>query len=369
MVIKKYKWLCKTCDVKCGSLSNDIQKFSQKIEEINKKRVEEIAGVLNINLPKQLEAINLNPDWLIIVTTGSDGRLENLPCGSGIELIVYKSPDLKIPNNLEEVLKSIIWYQIIDFNKKTLHHIAWISPKLLIEVKTIRDGMSLLFHGDDLNDKSQFFPTRFLDSKVLFGSWVKYKDLWNLIIQYIRTDKKGFKDLLENFKSRRIRYHKKISENGRGRFRWEKIFHFNLDKWELYYYKDESKEIGVKMWPLRYYQYKLAYLIYKFILLANELSKEDIDELINLNKNIKTKIEYLRDKVEWLPKAEWELKDFINIYYKFLYFHLLLQRSFKNNKAKNKIIFQLDYNDKQELLEQLDFSNKILKDLKIKRNV
>ncbi len=92
-----------------------------------------------------------------------------------------------------------------------------------------------------------------------------------------------------------------------------------------------------------------------------------------MDKTIKSKVYYIRDYVEWLPKAEWELKDFIETYYSFLYLHLLMQSKFKNRVNRNEIIsYELQevkdsgFLDKKEFKERLNFANNILKELRLK---
>jgi len=357
---------CLECDVKCGSLvTENMELFLKKLKEINQKRIYEIAGVLSVEIPKELEEIMEKLDNIVIVVTWSDWRCENLPCSSGIELIVFFPWEFS--KSKERVLKKIIWEWIINFQKNTLHYKKWVSPSSLIEIKNLlADGKNLFFYWM-LKERSYFFPTRFLDSKYLVGNWKVYKNLWKEFL--LQLNNPEINKLLKYFKDSRIRGHKKISETGSQIYKWEKIIHFDLNRneWVIIFEKTPERERWIKMWPLRYFQYKIAYLMLKFLQSFEDLSDDQLKDLIEMDKSISSKFEFLRDYLEWLPKAEWEFKDLIRVYYRFLYLHLLLQRLYKDTEEPI-LEYTLDCNATKELKEQLNFANNVLKQLKLKSN-
>jgi hypothetical protein len=97
----------------------DSEKFSNKLKEVNAKRLEEIKETLKQKKIK-VEKI-LPPDQLeAIIVTGSDGRKENLPCASSVELIVYYNGELSEVD--ENILKDILGVAVLKFQQNTLHY-------------------------------------------------------------------------------------------------------------------------------------------------------------------------------------------------------------------------------------------------------
>ncbi len=241
---------CIWCDASCKD-SKNIDEFYFNIKNLNSDKIEQFKNEL-----KELLDLNKNDD-IVIITTGSDWRLENKPCWSAMELIIYYKEFFK-----EDYIKKIhdIFYTLLKkYNESTLHSNIGGNLDVIIEVKKIFDK-SIYYYGQEY-DYKKIFPTRFLDSKFIFWNYEIYKELWNYFIKNLNQIKRH----LKSFRDSKIRYHKWISESWTAKFKWETIKHFDIENWMIYFYKWIDKEIWVKMWPLRYYQYKIAYIILKYL--------------------------------------------------------------------------------------------------------
>jgi hypothetical protein len=145
---------------------------------------------------------------------------------------------------------------------------------------------------------------------------------------------------------------------------WIRIFkgknfeHFNRDKKEIYYQKTPEVETGVKMGPLRYVQYKLAYLIVQLI----RNHKISYNDFKTLEWFIHKKIEFLRNYVKWWM-SEAIIQDLSLIYYTFLRIHHTCQKEYKN--VEWMYIYQLKNDEEKILKEMLIRLHKILSELTV----
>jgi hypothetical protein len=113
-----------------------------------------------------------------------------------------------------------------------------------------------------------------MDGAMIYGSELLRQKLYeNFEKDLQNTSASGFKP----FKSR-IKYAADINNYGERIFKGKSVQHFNRDRKEIYYTKTPEVETGVKMGPLRYVQYKLAYLITQLIR-THKISYDDFTEV------------------------------------------------------------------------------------------
>lgn len=310
-------------------LNNEQKLNESRITEISGKITSELIPILSDNIPS-FEVNNR-----VIVTTWSDGRLENLPDSSNLELIIYWD---KLSPELEKIVSSLFSVQLssikgVDIHSREIESFDLLKNKNLIE-----------YSGN-----WQVFPTRFLDSKFLWWNYEKYNKLWFKFVENIKTvDKSKLKQFYK-----RVSYHKKIIETGWNNFKGERLVFFDKDKRVIKLYYKSWKGWLFKQWPLRLYQYTLASLICKFIR-KNDLPEQDIMDLKKMPKTISNKLNYLRDKIKNFSSYEQFYKEIVDTYYYFLNLHNQSKKKFKNKDVSIK----LSSDDFKIINDRLEFIKK-----------
>jgi hypothetical protein len=261
-------------------------------------------------------------------------------------------------DNASQLMETLIWDVAQDiwelfmwYNRLSLAKKVYGSNKVEVEPKRFE---KVGYFEDPYSNYQTVFPTRFMDWAMIYGSEYLYKKLY-----YIFADdlSKATSHHLGLFKSR-IKYAADISNH------WEKIFkgnnvqHFDREKKEIYYQKTPLVETGVKMWPLRYVQYKLAYLIIQLIK-TNKIAYKDFKEL---EWFMHKKIEFLRNYVKW-GMSEHIIQDLSIIYYTFLKIHHICQKECRNTEGE--YIYHLKWDKEKMLKEMLMKLDTILSELAI----
>jgi len=268
----------------CRFIRNETDRYKNVVLPLNSVRLAEIASRIQLELFPLLESTvnSFNSENRVIVTTWSDGRLENMPRWSMLELVIYwENLDL----NLEKIVSAVFSAQL-----KTLKGV-YIKPSE-VEVHDIKK-YPIMNYVNNIKWKTMFFPTRFIDSKFLGGNEKMYKNLWIKFIHEIQSiNNKKIKEF-----SRKIADHKKTLETGKKKFKDTIIEYYNpVERTLNLYYKSKYDSI-LKNGPLRVYQYTLAKLM-MVKWRKDGVSNTDIDYLIKMDKNILSKLEYLRDDLK-----------------------------------------------------------------------
>ena len=279
-----------------------FEDYKQNEQKLNNDRLMEVSWKITSELIPILssELKSFDANNRVIVTTWSDGRLENLPDSSNLELIIYGenvNPNLrKIVSSLFSVqLKSISWVNI---------HPSEVEVFDLLKNKLIEDSES-----------SQIFPTRFFDSKFLWGNYEKYEQLWYKFIEDLKNV--NSKKIKQFYK--KIAHHRKVLD-GLVTFRGEDVIYYDDKSKSINLYYESWKDSVFKQWILRVYQYMLARLIFMHIR-KNDLTGSDVKDLITMPKTIASKLDYIRDEIKNFDQYEGRVKEIIDTYYYFLNLH------------------------------------------------
>ena len=288
------------------------ENYKDHVQQLNIHRITELSGKITSELIPLLSGTisSFNSSTRVIVTTWSDGRLENLPNSSDLELIVYWE---NLSNDLEKIVSSVFSTELSSIPGVSLHA-SEVEAFDLLKYKLIQYSWN-----------EQVFPTRFLDSKYLWWNYELYKQLWSRFVKELRNSKSS--ELQRFYK--KIAYHKKILLHGKVKFKGKDIVYYDEDKKIVNLYNKSGHDTVFKQGALRTYQYVLARLIFKFIRRSN-LTNQDINDLINLPKTIASKLEYIRDEIKNINQYEEHLREIKDTYYYFLNLHNFSKKSFKH---------------------------------------
>jgi len=322
---------------------DQYQYWSTRLKNITSTTAEKIVPILYQQ--------GLDKNDVVLLVTGSDWRKENRPNTSSVEMIAYiYGNNYSLRPLLQNIAKDIgtvfMWYNRLSLAKK-----IYGSNKVEVEPKNFKD---VWYFEDPYGSYRTIFPTRFMDGTMIYWSENLYKNLYDSFAEDLQT---ATARTLKPFKSR-IKYAEDISTLKERLFKGKEVQHFDFDRKEIYYQKTPEVETGVKMWPLRYVQYKLAYLIIQLI----KTNKINYLEFKELEGFIHKKIEFLRDYVKGgMPEAV--VQDLSLIYYTFLKIHHICQKEYKN--VEWVYIYQLFDDETKMLKEMLDKLNWLLKDLSV----
>lgn len=331
-------------------LEQDISSYMGKLKAVWARRIHNISKRTSSGLVGSLDREVRTSSVAMI--TWSDGRQENYPTASGMDITICWPSQWRtyIPSLLQDVFAQ----QLEVITSKT------IQPKINFETLSLNDIKKLLFYNWDEN---RFFPTRLLDAQYIYWN----KDIFNELKQYLFLQ---LKDLEKKFYERwrnRIRSHRKISETWKANFKWNEINYFDPENGIVYYEKRESDVVGVssletwvKIWPMRFMQYKTASLIIKAI--QNE--KISLDEFLKIPNFLWDRLEFLRDLFDWIH-WEQDLNDMTISYYYFVKMHHHLQHLFKQWDWE-AVELELNPNDRMEFVEYLQTLNHLASSLQLK---
>ena len=277
------------------ALKDSPGNFEKEIKDPNKSRLEALKGKIS----QELWNI-LTERWVVVWTTWSDWRLENLPHSSRIDLVIYdfwnRNGGEEISGNLREI-------------DATIEN---------VEIVPIIEGWEVLYYWRD-NKPGVFFPTRFLDLHLLGWDETHFQSLWkNFVDNLSSLPWKKYKEFID-----RLRIHKNALRNWYTRFKGQKLLHFYPDFDKIAYSRINGIESGVKISHLRPVQYLLAHEIFKKI-----RNKEiyNLRDLIELDKSIKDKAMFLNQ--EYGTNIENEI---LESYVWFLWIHLIMKGDYEGD--------------------------------------
>ncbi len=275
-----------------NALNDSPYNFEIAIKIPNKDKLESIREKVRQELGKILAN-----NQIIIGTTGSDGREENLPNSSKLDLIVY----FQWEGNL--------WSEIVGTLKK-------IEPSVEdVEVVRIEEVRELLYYwGIEI---PKFFPTRFLDFNLLGWDEEMLRKLWKLFVESLRNvPSKKYSSFVE-----RLRTHKKALREGYSVFKGQRLIHFDPSFEKIFYDRLEGIERWVKISHLRPVQYRVAHELFK---LVRQWRIYNIEDLLELEKSIDKKISFL------VEEYSMDIPPFlVESYIGFLWVHLLTKGAYR----------------------------------------
>lgn len=327
-----------------------IEDFRKNQYQYGQTRVRNISQTTSERIFPILEQNNINKDDLVLVVTGSDWRKENRTDASSIEMIAYVDYESCSKDVIQKITREL-WSAFMGYNRLSIAKKVYGTNKVEVEPKLFKE---ISYFEDPYSDYTSLFPTRFIDWAMIYGTEEIHKKLFTIFA----TELKGMNaKALKPFKSR-ITYAKDVSNQWERRYKNNNIEHFNRDKKEIYYQKTPELETGVKMWPLRYIQYKLSYLLTN-IIAENKVAYEDFKEIGGFIHN---KIEFLRNFIKgWIDESQ--IQEISYIYYTFLKIHHICQKEYKN--IEGVYIYYLKEDEEKILREMLLKLNGILSQLTI----
>lgn len=268
---------------------------------------------------------------LTVMTTWSSWREEEYSALDDLELLVYwETKDIE-----EQIIEEIRKY-------------SW-KCKILLEIK----NKSFPDYYENQNDDwKTFFPSRFIDSLVLFWKWKYYEELKSIFIDNIQNV--NWKEI-KNWKNR-LKYHSDISKIWQWSWKKEEFKVYDVKHKRINYYKDTNKEISIKIWPLRSIQYKLVLIIMKLIRDDKIINSDNFDEIW---KSIDSKIDFLENLWYLTTDDIVKLKSF---YSYFLWIHNEMTSKF--NK-KWEWYFELTNEEFELFLSNLDEFNTLIKRINV----
>lgn len=288
---------------------SQYQYWSKRLKSISQTAYEKIIPVLADKW--------LDEQSFVLLLTGSDWRKENRTDASSVEMIAYINQESVSREIVQEIAKNVgelfMWYNRLSLAKK----IYW-TNKVEVEPKNFKD---VGYFDDPYSGYKTIFPTRFMDGALIYWNNTNYETLYN---EFACDLQKINAHSLNQFSSR-VKYAKDINDNGNRMYKGNLISHINREKKEIYYQKTAELETGVKMWQLRYVQYKLWYLITQLI----RSKKIDYTAFKEVEWFMHNKIEFLRDYVKG-GMDEVLIEDLSLIYYTFLKIHHICQKEYKN---------------------------------------
>ncbi len=312
---------------------NDIN--NQYIEEIHNARQWRVSFIKNqiYDCIKNL----IEDNEALVYAIWSDGRKENMERMSPWELLLITKTDDSIrANKLMNCLKS----ELHQSNKNT-------TMKILSYMEVQWPRYNNIFYYPRAFDEQHrvFFPTRFLDSHMLFWEEQNNKERKDAYMRDLakvsKWDKREWKQ--------RVRLHENISERWENTWKKEVQTHF----WEdgICYDKNVGIERGIKLWPLRYLQYNIM----KKIMGQKNLEMFDI-----FGKSTKEKLDIMSEANMLWSISEEELKFINQAYYYFLHIHHAAQTDFV--KKRTPIEYKFASNtEKNEFFDVLHEFNKLIK--------
>lgn len=258
-----------------------------------------------------------------ISTTGSDGRLEKGP-QSKIELVVFedkeqqKGPEAELAKLRE-----------------------WLGDSLFTEVEFKTIGR--LFLSGYKGDINRPYPTRVLDSRLLYGNYGQNHAALMQIATELNLDEGRV--IIDKFGDY-LRRAKKIAKEGKGRFKGSEITHFDLEEGVAFYDNESSTgalRSSFKQGPLRLVQFGLTQDIMKKI-----RNKDfDLDLMDHLPQNTVDRILFFETEGKVKP-AHQKIESLVDNYKFFLWQYHLAQENWRTEEKKETAF------DKAEVRERLN---------------
>lgn len=307
----------------------DFKEYNSALKVFNTTFQNRIATALR-------DGLSVNRDF-VILTTGSDGRLEKGPA-SDIELIVLYSNYAKKNNYIPYILSKI---------NETEN-----DKEELIELKCLdSDNMSRYENNAD-----RTFPSRLSDSVYLFGQRRFHYEAKEKMLEEFRGEEG--KSILNRVKSRKKEFEKSLLTGVQKFNKDTTIQHYDLNE-GVSFYNSEKNQFSFKTGPLRLIQYGLMQNIIKF----SRASDYESARLLLRNSPTNTSDKIFAFEAEGISNlSHQETSDLANNYSYFLWAYTASQE-WHTFKGDDRLTF-----DKQEVKERLKSVDKIMKKdiLKIK---
>lgn len=320
--------------------------FAKKQRKRWSKRLTKISQRVHEQIHHELLQQELHRSNTLILTTWSDGRMENIRSASWVEVMLYLFNDSHTPQSIECIIQK--WLRVFNTDSVSLK-LFW-SRRINIEHKSSNNTVD-----SEYSQNNVFFPTRFMDSYKLYGGNARYERLKSEFFDALLHVDKGQRKSRKS----RIAYHKGISHNGVWNRKWKSVQHFSVEDGTVMYWKEGLMEFGVKHWPLRYLQYTAMGELIDLIR-TNRITK---GELAHLGWYIQDKVEFLRNFCKEINN-ESDLNDLITTYYYFLRIHHIIQKTYKNVPQQ---ILHLHFSEqeKREFGEVLSLFNALVDKLRV----
>lgn len=259
-----------------------------------------------------------------ILTTWSDGRLENKPFAW-------------VDSNIELVFVAWIAIPIEIIAKDVASKVSFALDNA--ETKTIGIDKFLLYQ----NNPDLVFPTRVWDSICLYGC----NEIELLMKETLSREIISHPASAGSF-LKRLEQHKKMLKTGEWVFKWHKYKLYDLNTWVINY-DPLNHNSSVKGWPLRVVQYTLALALMRYI---RDTAKHP-GFVAELPQNIVDRLEYL--KANWLTKLNTHDIDEIKYIYAFFLnlYHELQYKYFKYQETNFVIEDEATLQDMRNMLEAL----------------
>ncbi|MBP9780157.1 hypothetical protein KBD33_06095 [Candidatus Gracilibacteria bacterium] len=223
-------------------VSGNHRKHRENIKEAGIIKIDEKRSIIGRFINEEVYHI-LNPEDIMISTTGSDGRYENkahpgVRSNLELQIITRTDHDQEKVNELIFRLKELVCKNIENIEHKRLGI----------------DKISVYNNNSDL-----VFPTRFYDSVSFFDPSELRSNALKRMSEEIITHGKLSSKMYDRF-----RVHKKTMETGIDKFHSVSYEGFNINTGIIHY--DPLKNLfGIKNGPLRYVQYLLAVALMRYI--------------------------------------------------------------------------------------------------------
>lgn len=243
-----------------------------------------------------------------ISTTGSDGRLEKGP-QSKIELVIFGYKEKQ--KDPETALAKVR---------------GWLGDSLFPEIEFKNVGR--LFLSGYMGDINRPYPTRVLDSRFLYGNYRQNHAALMQIATELNLD--AGRTIIDKFKDY-LRRAKKITREGKGRFKGREVTHFDLNDGVAFY---DNESVGIarssfKQGPLRLVQFGLTSEIMRKI-----RNKDfDLDLLDHMPQNTVDRILFFETEGKAkLPHQK--IESLVDNYMFFLWQYHLAQENWRIDRKK-----------------------------------
>src|SRR3989344_1840038 len=293
--------------------------YAQSIKQYDIAIARTINNVLKKDMDPKAESATA------FLTTGSDARLEKAPL-SPIEIIALTDSS---PNSRP----------LAQSAAKLLYARPPVEIYSMIDIRELeRDSMTFY-----LNDRRRAFPSRFTDSRFIYGNNELYKLALSMLYEEL-TGEDG-KHIKEQVRQRRKMF-RNISTTGKQRFKGDEIVHFDLDT-DIAYYTPDKHVASFKYGPLRLLQETLTLELMQYM-----AEKKSPGILFEFPANTEDKLYYLETN-GLTHKSHSEIADLATSYKYFLWLYHMTQQEFSEQGEAFKG-YRFDKKEVRERLKSID---------------
>ncbi len=278
----------------------------------------------------------LSVNDVLILTTGSSWRAEKYWELDDVELLVYF-----LKNDLDLNIQELC--EILKNNGKF---------EFLVEDKLSENSPYFeWFIWEKVN--KVFFPSRHIDSRIIFWETDSLNQINSTFIDVIKS-LDWWK--IDDWKTR-IRTHKNISLSGGWKWKWEPYKIFDVESKTLFYAKEKNgRQVSLKLWMLRYIQYKIVSIIINLI----RKWKIDNNNISKIWRSMNQKLDFLADF--WLSLNNAQINELKFFYSYFVELHNRMVQMFPWHTSGS---FQLNENDFREFIASIKAFNPLVQNLNL----